>query len=86
MPRVSTWRRDYAPAIADTICNNSEATKREMKKLLRAIQPTGIRGYHPYKMWLNEVKTQLYRHFNKHALPGGGAKQRPNDPNQLRLL
>lgn len=54
-----TWR-DYARSvITEVIAQNEDKPIAELRKLISKEYPFGERNYHPYKIWLSEVKNQL---------------------------
>lgn len=56
-PIESRWRRVAAPIIAAVLEKHPEAGK-EQEKALYDAYPFGERRYHPYKIWLDEIKRQ----------------------------
>jgi len=62
-----TWRESYRPIIAEVIERVGTDDMKVLRKALRDAFPSPPRKYHPYKMWLDEVKVQL------------GTKKRPSD-------
>lgn len=67
MPRKagsgSWWRRKAAEVIVKVIAENPDTDYDALKKLISAAYPFGERNYHPYKIWLSEVKNQLALRF-----------------------
>ena len=60
----SYWREKAAPIINEIIQANPTIDDREVKQLISNAYPFGQRAYHPYKIWLSEVKRQmLSRHY-----------------------
>lgn len=60
MSKRRKWR-DYArPIIAEVIAQNEDKPIAELQRLISAEYPFGERNYHPYKIWLSEVKKQLH--------------------------
>lgn len=55
----SGWRRKAAEVISKVMADNPHKTEVEIRKLLRYAYPFGPRQYHPYKIWLDEIKRQL---------------------------
>lgn len=53
----SNWRRVAAPIIAAAIAAHPQGGT-ELTLALRAAYPFGERKYHPYKIWLSEIKRQ----------------------------
>lgn len=70
-----TWRESCGPLIAKTIKENQGKPLKEIKKALREVYPFGVRRWHPYKIWCDEIKIQL----------GLKKKKRLKDLNQLEL-
>ena len=54
-----TWRDSAKPIIAEVIKENAGKTEKEIRAALRDAYPYGVRAYHPYKIWLDEIKVQL---------------------------
>ena len=60
----SRWREIAATTIVTVIteCDSDGITDRDtMKKRINAAYPFGERAYHPYRIWLDEMKQQLDR-------------------------
>ena len=57
---MSTWREDAAPIIADVIRKTGRDDMKALRRALRESYPFGVRAYHPYKIWLSEIKRQLF--------------------------
>lgn len=57
--RDSTWRQKAAPIIAKVIEQHRGEPESQVRKALREAYPFGPRRYHPYKMWLKEIRFQL---------------------------
>lgn len=53
-----SWRDYAAPIIAKVLKENKGKTEKEIKKALFDAYPFGERKYHPYKIWLDEIKVQ----------------------------
>lgn len=64
---MKTWRKSAAPLIMEVIKNNPDLSIKDLKKLISKEYPFGERRYHPYKIWLDEVKRQLGLKKNKNA-------------------
>lgn len=79
MKHVS-WADRARQVIGKVMQANPGVEGAELKKLLSAAYPFGERAYHPYKMWLKEVKKAVEgRQFRKPTaqrltedLPGQG--------------
>lgn len=81
---AKSWRDHARPIIEATLApfkaqGISYKTK-EMKKALFDAYPFGQRKYHPYKIWLDEIKRQLQ------GIPFGKSRPIVNDPNQSKLF
>lgn len=72
-----TWREKCSPIIYQVIKDNPGKSVEELKKLSSVEYPFGARKYHPYKIWLDEVKRQLGLKRNK---------REHIDKNQLNLF
>jgi hypothetical protein len=53
----SRWR-DYASKIISEVLAKYPEEGPEQRKALREAYPFGPRKYHPYKVWLDEIKRQ----------------------------
>jgi hypothetical protein len=53
-----TWRDIAAPIIADVLRETKGKEEKEIKKALFEAYPFNERQYHPYKIWLDEIKRQ----------------------------
>ncbi len=63
---MGTWRDIARPIIQKIIIENEGRDSKELKKLISNEYPFGERQYHPYKVWLDEIKVQLKeRRFGK---------------------
>lgn len=54
----SYWRVQAAPIIRRVLTETTGKSEREIRAALKAAYPFGPRKYHPYKIWLSEVKRQ----------------------------
>ncbi len=62
----NTWRDTCRPIIAKAIADNKPNGDAAVKKALHKAYPFGERKYHPYKVWLDEIRVQLKkRKFGK---------------------
>lgn len=52
------WRDYAAPIIAKVLKENRGKSEKEIRKALKEAYPFGERKYHPYKIWLDEIKVQ----------------------------
>jgi hypothetical protein len=69
-----TWRDRCRPIIAEVIRRVGTEDDRALRRELRNAFPFGVRNYHPYKIWLDEIRVQL------------GTKPRPTSPQDMPLL
>lgn len=53
-----TWRDIARPIIAKVLAENEGKTEQEKRKALKDAYPFGARQWHPYKIWLSEIKVQ----------------------------
>lgn len=58
-PNESHWRNASRQVIAGVKEANPSADRAELKKLLFKAYPFGMRRYHPYKIWCEEVRIAL---------------------------
>lgn len=56
-----TWRDSARPIIQQVLKENRGKDEKEIKKALREAYPFGERRYHPYKIWLDEIKVQTLK-------------------------
>lgn len=62
----NTWRDIARPIIADVLAKTAGMDEHAIKKALYDAYPFGARQYHPYKIWLDEIKVQRKkRRFGK---------------------
>jgi hypothetical protein len=54
-----TWREQYRPIIAKVIAAHGGVESKELRQALRDAFPSGPREYHPYRIWLDEIRKQL---------------------------
>ena len=74
-----TVRDEARPIIASVIMANEGKTEKEIRMALREAFPWGIRKYHPYKIWLDEIRIQLGKcRF--------GVKIKLTNPNQIKMF
>lgn len=74
---AGTWRDSARPIIHDVLTEHKDSDEATIKKALRDAYPFGMRKYHPYKIWLDEIKVQ--RRLKK-------SKTAPEDPDQIKLF
>lgn len=73
-----TWRDIARPIIADVL-KRTEGNEGARKRALYDAYPFGARQYHPYKVWLDEIKVQTKgRKFGK--------KNNVDHPDQQKLF
>jgi hypothetical protein len=53
-----TWRDNCQPIIACVLAATKGQPEAEIKAALKAAYPFGPRQYHPYKIWLDEIRRQ----------------------------
>lgn len=79
-----TWRESAAPIIKKIMDENPDIPEKELKKIISKAYPFGLRQYHPYKIWCDEVKKQLLRRYIKEKqMPVAGGLF---DPEKKKLL
>ena len=69
----SYWREIAKPIIKKIIAEHGDDPGKLKRELFDAY-PFGERKYHPYRIWLDEIKVQL------------GTKKPKVDPNQRKLF
>ena len=74
-----TWREHCAPIIREVISETGKDDIKLLRKKLREAYPYGEKKYWPYKVWLSEIKEQIY------GAPSDDI-QIYNDPRQLKLF
>lgn len=55
---AKTWRDTARPIIAKVLEENAGKDEAVIKKALYDAYPFGQRQYHPYRIWLDEIKVQ----------------------------
>ena len=84
---MSYWRDKSREVIRQVITDNPQAEGAELKKLISNAYPFGERQYHPYEIWLDEVKKQTKPSGTKTYLyKTGGRKHEPPPDEQMKLL
>lgn len=58
MPADKSWREVAAPIITRVLIETAGQPDKEIKRALKIAYPFGERNYHPYKVWLKEVRRQ----------------------------
>ena len=82
---TSYWRRIAAPLIARVLADAEGKPDTEVRAALRAAYPFGAREHHPYRIWLDEVRTQTGRKVVSRVRRLPRPRQLP-DGRQLALL
>lgn len=73
--------RDYVrPIIAKVIATVGRDDPKALRESLLAAYPFGERKYHPYRIWLSEIRYQLGKDKRRPRTPA------PPDPNQKELF
>lgn len=75
---MKTWRDAARPIIAETIARVGRDDPQALRRSLREAYPFGLRQYHPYKVWLDEIHRQLNT--------GRYARPEPDEHRELPLL
>jgi hypothetical protein len=83
---VTTWREQARPIIAAVIARFNGEDSSALRSALRAAYPFGPREYHPYKIWLSEIRRQLNKERDKRRTKGEPKPPEPPDPNQKELF
>ena len=73
----SYWRKHCGPIIHKVLEETKGQDEKVIRKALKEAYPFGMRKYHPYKIWLDEIKAQ--RGTKK-------KKGEANNPNQKKLF
>lgn len=74
-----SWR-DYArPIITQVLKETKGQDEKAIRKALKEAYPFGERKYHPYKIWLDEIKVQR-------GLRTFGHKPEPVPENQTKMF
>lgn len=55
----TTWRDHAAQIITRVLAENAGKSEPEVRAALRQAYPYGMRKYHPYKIWCDEIRIQL---------------------------
>lgn len=55
---VKSWRDIARPIVAGVLRDTVGQTEKEIRAALFAAYPFGERRYHPYKIWLDEIRRQ----------------------------
>jgi hypothetical protein len=62
---MKTWRDKARPIIQKVLKDTKGLPENEIKKALYNAYPFGERRYHPYKIWLDEIRIQTGKKTNK---------------------
>ncbi len=81
---TKTWRDSARPIIARVLNETAGKPEADIKKALYDAYPFGMREYHPYKIWLDEIRVQ--RGLKKVYQRGHHPKKVVVDPAQEKLL
>lgn len=71
----ATWRDSAAPIIARVIREHRGEEEKLIRLALYHAYPFGMRRYHPYRIWCDEINRQLH-----------GRKTKAPDPRQQDLF
>lgn len=77
---MSTWRHSARPIIQQVLAETKGQSEAAIRKALKDAYPFGQREYHPYKVWLDEIKKQR---FGKKRTAKG---EEITDKNQLNIF
>lgn len=69
-----SWRDRARPIIAQVLLQTRGCSPKEIDDAIFDAYPFGERKYHPYKIWLDEVRRQRY-----------GLKPKEQDPRQISI-
>jgi hypothetical protein len=83
--RHSHWRHAAAPIIAKILQETKGQGEKEIRAALREAYPFGQRQYHPYKMWLKEIKFQMGKLSGRNLVRDRGVPPE-TDPRQESLF
>lgn len=75
---AKTWRERARPIIQQILQDTAGKEEKEITKALYDAYPFGERKYHPYKIWLDEIRVQ--RKLKKTG------RTLCEDPNQQKLF
>lgn len=76
----SRWRNRFAPTISRVLSENKDKSDKEIRKALCDAYPLTERKYHPYKIWLDEIKKQRARPVKFQVLKEGERIVFPDAP------
>ena len=77
------WRDKASPVIEKVLRENEGKTIKEIRKELAKAYPFGQKKYWPYKVWLDEIRSQLGL---KPPRPIKFGKLNINDPRQQKMF
>ncbi len=84
---LSYWRRVAAPIIAKVLQDTAGQPAREVRAALLKAYPFGPRKHHPYRIWRDEVRTQMGRRkLDNRVRKAQGREPEPPDPRQTALF
>ncbi len=83
---MSYWRKQAAPIIRRVIEEVGCDDERVLRKALAEAYPFGPKAYHPYKIWLDEIKKQLQGPKPKSSPAPRPPRPDPVPPGQMSLL
>jgi hypothetical protein len=83
---MSYWRRQAIPIIRRVIEEVGRDDERALRKALAEAYPFGPRAYHPYKIWLDEIKKQLQGPKPRDSFAPRPPRPDPVSPGQMSLL
>lgn len=81
---MRTWRDTARPIIAKVLKETRGMDEKVIRMALRAAYPFGMRRYHPYKVWCDEVRRQ--RGLKTKGPKKGALRDVPPDPRQQGLF
>lgn len=73
-----SWREIARPIIAQVLADTKGQPEQAIRKALKDAYPFGARMWHPYKVWLNEIKRQRF--------PLSSKKKATHNPKQQQLF
>lgn len=90
MKSVSYWRNQAAPIVQKVLAETAGKPEGEIRRAIADAYPFGIREYHPYKIWCDEVARQRGKKSalgsRKPQVKGAANKADAEDPRQVRLF
>jgi hypothetical protein len=64
-----SWRDAARPIIARVLTETEGLPEKDIRKQLFDAYPFGMRKYHPYKTWLDEISRQRKKHKEPSEMP-----------------